>query len=63
MSCSITPFLNCVVYEIMWKNTGEPDGPQMTFLLSYLGVVYLLYMLHFKLSYVYCCLVVLCVLL
>ena len=23
-------FLNHAVYEIMWENTVEPDGPQMT---------------------------------
>jgi len=28
--CSITFFLNHVVYEIMWKNTVVPDSPQMT---------------------------------
>jgi hypothetical protein len=22
--------LNCAVYEIMWKNMGEPDRPQMS---------------------------------
>jgi len=26
----IPPHENCVVYEIMWKNTFEADGPQMT---------------------------------
>jgi len=29
--CSI-PFFseNCAIYEIMWENMVEPDGPQMT---------------------------------
>ena len=22
-------FLNCAIYEIMWKNTAEPGRPQM----------------------------------
>jgi len=28
--CSIIFFLNRAFYEIMWKNTGEPDRPQTT---------------------------------
>jgi len=28
--CSIIFFLNQAIYEIMWKNTVEPDSPQMT---------------------------------
>jgi hypothetical protein len=29
--CSILfCFENCVLYEIMWKNSGEPDKPQLT---------------------------------
>jgi hypothetical protein len=28
--CSITFFENHTVFEIMWKNTVEPDRPQMT---------------------------------
>ena len=28
--CSITFFLNCAVYETMWKHIAEPDLPQMT---------------------------------
>jgi len=31
--CSITVFFspeNRAVYEVMWKNIVEPDGPQMT---------------------------------
>jgi hypothetical protein len=28
--CSITIFENRVVYDIIWKNTVEPDRPQMT---------------------------------
>ena len=29
--CSIIFFSeNCAVYEIMWKNTVEPDRPQVT---------------------------------
>jgi hypothetical protein len=29
---SVTSFFfeNCAVYEIMWKNTAEPDRPQIT---------------------------------
>jgi hypothetical protein len=28
--CSVAIFLNRTVYETMWKNTVEPDSPQMT---------------------------------
>jgi hypothetical protein len=27
--CSITFFLNCASYDVMWKNTVEPVRPQM----------------------------------
>jgi hypothetical protein len=27
--CLNTIFLNCAVYEIKWKNNGEPHNPQM----------------------------------
>jgi hypothetical protein len=30
ISCSIPSSRNCSVYEIMWKNTSEPDRPQIT---------------------------------
>jgi hypothetical protein len=29
--CSVAFFLNCALYEIMWKNTVEPSRPQMTY--------------------------------
>jgi hypothetical protein len=28
--CSITFPKNCAIYEIMWKNMLDPNGPQMT---------------------------------
>jgi len=30
ISCSITSFKNCAIYEIMWKNIVEWGRPQMT---------------------------------
>jgi len=35
--CSITFFENHTVYEIMWKNTIEPDRPQMTIHLMHIA--------------------------